>query len=237
MIQIVLVGLGAGAAAALPVCFRRVGIAGGGLSVLSRAAADHDRRARLEPLAGLIAAASAAALAIGIISGVVLRRRLGHRVRSLVARLSVNAGAADRQWWRRRRWNGIRSAAWCCGRHHRHPDRGRRRFPISAPTRKASRPRCARPTSAFCAIQALIDVLVVAVPPAAAVFSTITNVFNLWLAARVVKISGKPEAALARSGSLDDADHPHRRCSRPRSRARSCPISPACCPAYWPQAC
>jgi hypothetical protein len=39
--------------------------------------------------------------------------------------------------------------------------------------------------------QSLIDVLVVAVPPAAAVFSTITNVFNLWLAARVVKISGR----------------------------------------------
>jgi len=39
--------------------------------------------------------------------------------------------------------------------------------------------------------QSLVDVLVVAVPPAAAVFSTITNVFNLWLAARVVKISGR----------------------------------------------
>jgi hypothetical protein len=39
--------------------------------------------------------------------------------------------------------------------------------------------------------QALIDVLVVAVPPAAAVFSTVTNVFNLWLAARAVKISGR----------------------------------------------
>ena len=39
--------------------------------------------------------------------------------------------------------------------------------------------------------QSLIDVLVVAVPPAAAVFSTITNVFNLWLAARIVKISGR----------------------------------------------
>jgi hypothetical protein len=37
----------------------------------------------------------------------------------------------------------------------------------------------------------LIDLLVVAVPPAAAVFSTIINVFNLWLAARVVKISGR----------------------------------------------
>jgi hypothetical protein len=34
-------------------------------------------------------------------------------------------------------------------------------------------------------------VLVVAVPPAAAVFSTVTNLFNLWLAARIVKISGR----------------------------------------------
>jgi hypothetical protein len=38
---------------------------------------------------------------------------------------------------------------------------------------------------------ALIDVLVVAVPPAAAVFSTVTNLFNLWLAARIVRISGR----------------------------------------------
>jgi hypothetical protein len=36
-----------------------------------------------------------------------------------------------------------------------------------------------------------IDLLVVVVPPAAAVFSTIVNLINLWLAARVVKISGR----------------------------------------------
>jgi len=39
--------------------------------------------------------------------------------------------------------------------------------------------------------QSLIDLLVVAVPPAAAVFSTVTNLLNLWLAARIVKISGR----------------------------------------------
>src|SRR4029077_4476795 len=39
--------------------------------------------------------------------------------------------------------------------------------------------------------QSMIDVLVVAVPPGAAVFSTVTNLFNLWLAARVVKISSR----------------------------------------------
>ena len=36
----------------------------------------------------------------------------------------------------------------------------------------------------------LVDFLVAAIPPAAAVLATITNVFNLWLAARVVKFSG-----------------------------------------------
>jgi len=36
-----------------------------------------------------------------------------------------------------------------------------------------------------------IDVLVLAVPPAAAVFSTMVNLCNLWLAARAVKVSGR----------------------------------------------
>jgi len=35
----------------------------------------------------------------------------------------------------------------------------------------------------------LIEFLVTAIPPAAAVLATITNVFNLWLAARIVKFS------------------------------------------------
>jgi hypothetical protein len=37
----------------------------------------------------------------------------------------------------------------------------------------------------------IIDILVVALPPAAAVLLTILNTFNLWLAARVVKVSGR----------------------------------------------
>ncbi|HZL30100.1 MAG TPA: DUF2232 domain-containing protein [Pseudolabrys sp.] len=37
----------------------------------------------------------------------------------------------------------------------------------------------------------LIDFLVIAIPPAAAVLATITNVVNLWLAGRVVKFSGR----------------------------------------------
>ena len=46
----------------------------------------------------------------------------------------------------------------------------------------------------------LVAFLVIAVPPAAAVVATLTNVFNLWLAARVVKFSGRltrPWPALA----------------------------------------
>jgi hypothetical protein len=37
----------------------------------------------------------------------------------------------------------------------------------------------------------LIDFLVNAIPPAAAVLATVTNLLNLWLAARVVKFSGR----------------------------------------------
>jgi hypothetical protein len=37
----------------------------------------------------------------------------------------------------------------------------------------------------------LLDFLVVAVPPAGAVIATITNLLNLWLAARIVKFSGR----------------------------------------------
>jgi hypothetical protein len=38
---------------------------------------------------------------------------------------------------------------------------------------------------------AIIDFLVVAIPPAGAVLATITNVLNLWLAGRIVKFSGR----------------------------------------------
>jgi predicted membrane protein DUF2232 len=37
----------------------------------------------------------------------------------------------------------------------------------------------------------VIDILVAALPPAAAVLLTILNTFNLWLAARIVKVSGR----------------------------------------------
>jgi hypothetical protein len=37
---------------------------------------------------------------------------------------------------------------------------------------------------------ALVDFLIYAIPPAAAVLTTITNILNVWLAARIVKFSG-----------------------------------------------
>jgi hypothetical protein len=36
----------------------------------------------------------------------------------------------------------------------------------------------------------VVDFLIIAIPPAAAVLATLTNVFNLWLAGRIVKFSG-----------------------------------------------
>jgi hypothetical protein len=49
----------------------------------------------------------------------------------------------------------------------------------SAPVRAGSNP------------ERLIEILVNAIPPAAAVLATVTNLLNLWLAARVVKSSGR----------------------------------------------
>ena len=40
-------------------------------------------------------------------------------------------------------------------------------------------------------VQRMINVLVLAIPPAAAVLTTLLNVVNLWLAARIVKVSGR----------------------------------------------
>jgi AcrR family transcriptional regulator len=40
-------------------------------------------------------------------------------------------------------------------------------------------------------IERLIDILVLAIPPAAAVLATLINLLNLWLAARIVKVSGR----------------------------------------------
>ena len=44
----------------------------------------------------------------------------------------------------------------------------------------------------------VVDILVLVIPPAAAVFATLTNALNLWLAGRIVKVSGPSQAAVAR---------------------------------------
>jgi hypothetical protein len=40
-------------------------------------------------------------------------------------------------------------------------------------------------------MERVIDILVAAIPPAAAVLATIINVFNLWFAGRIVRVSGR----------------------------------------------
>ena len=183
-------GRGGGAA----VCFGRLRIACGGLSVLSRAAADPDRRAGLEPHG------RADRGGVGHRVGRNPLRRLLHRcardrVRpawwlgylALLARPAANGGGGALEWYPVGRlvlWAAMIGTA----------DRCRSPFPISALTRKALAGRlCARPTSASCATQALIDMLVVAVPPAAAVFSTITNVVQS-LARRAHRENLRPAA-------------------------------------------
>ena len=85
-------------------------------AVLSRAAADPDRGAGLEPLGG----AGRRGVRLGrprrgvrrlLVRGVPVR----HRAAGVVARLSRAAGAADRTAARRTTWNGIRSAIWWFG--------------------------------------------------------------------------------------------------------------------------
>jgi hypothetical protein len=60
---------------------------------------------------------------------------------------------------------------------------------LKMPTRAPSNPGAAAPESADSS--RLIDFLVAVLPPAAAVLAAITNVVNLWLAERIVKISGR----------------------------------------------
>lgn len=47
------------------------------------------------------------------------------------------------------------------------------------------------PAATPAGVDPLIEILVNAIPPAAAVLATVTNLLNLWLAARVVKFSGR----------------------------------------------
>ena len=189
MIQIVLVGLGAGAAAAL--LFASV-VSGSLAAVfLFYLAPLPIMIAALgwSHMAGLIAAASATAL-VAILSGVFLIAVpviafgawwLGYL--ALLARPATNGGGGALEWYPVGRlvlWAAVIGTLIVAAAV---PNFGTDQESLQAALRKTYE-RILRD-------QALIDVLVVAVPPAAAVFSTITNVFNLWLAARVVKISGR----------------------------------------------
>ena len=48
--------------------------------------------------------------------------------------------------------------------------------------------------------QRFVELLIMAVPPAAGVLATITNTLNLWLAARIVRFSGRLNRTRATSG-------------------------------------
>lgn len=189
MIQIVLIGLGAGAAAAL--LFASV-VSGSLAAVfLFYLAPLPIMIAALgwSHIAGLIAAASATA-AVAVLSGVFFVAVpviafgawwLGYL--ALLARPAVNGGGGALEWYPVGRlvlWAAVLGTLIVAAAV---PNFGTDQESLQAALRKTYE-RILRD-------QALIDVLVVAVPPAAAVFSTVTNVFNLWLAARAVKISGR----------------------------------------------
>jgi hypothetical protein len=189
MMQMVLVGLGAGAAAALLFA----SVASGSMAAIFLF--------YLAPLpiliaalgwshwAGLIAAALATAV-VGVLSGIFFipvpviafgAWWLGYL--ALLARPAANGGGTELEWYPVGRlvlWGAVIGTLIVAAAV---PNFGTDRETLQAGLRKTYE-RILRD-------QSLIDVLVIAVPPAAAVFSTITNVCNLWLAARAVKVSGR----------------------------------------------
>ena len=189
MMQIILVGLGAGAAAAL--LFASVVSGSIAAIFLFYLAPLPILIAALgwSHVAGLIAAASATAVVVAL-SGIFFIAVpviafgawwLGYM--TLLARAATNGGGGALEWYPTGRlvlWAAVIGTAIVAAAV---PNFGTDQQSLQAALRKTYE-RILRD-------QSLIDVLVVAVPPAAAVFSTVTNVFNLWLAARVVKISGR----------------------------------------------
>ncbi len=189
MVQIVLVGLGAGVAAAL--LFASV-VSGSFAAIFLF---------YLAPLPILIAAlgwsqwagliaASSAALAIGVMSGTFFISVsviafgawwLGYL--ALLARPTANGGGDRLEWYPVGRlvlWAALLGAFIVTVAI---PNFGTDQQSLQAGLRRIY--------ERLLNDQSVIDMLVIAVPPAAAVFSTITNVFNLWLAGRIVKVSGR----------------------------------------------
>ena len=189
MMQVVLVGLGAGAAAAL--LFASVVSGSIAAIVLFYLAPLPILIAALgwSHVAGLIAAISATSV-IAAVSGVFFIAVpviafgawwLGYL--SLLARPASNGSGSDLEWYPIGRlvlWGAVIGTLVVAAAV---PNFGMDQESLQAALRRTYQ-RILRD-------QSVIDMLVVAVPPAAAVFSTITNLFNLWLAARVVKISGR----------------------------------------------
>ncbi len=189
MMQIILVGLGAGAAAAL--LFASVVSGSIAAIFLFYLAPLPILIAALgwSHVAGLIAAASATAVVVAL-SGIFFIAVpviafgawwLGYL--ALLARPATNGGGGALEWYPAGRlvlWAAVIGTLIVAAAV---PNFGTDQQSLQAALRKTYE-RILRD-------QSLVDVLVVAVPPAAAVFSTIINVLNLWLAARVVKISGR----------------------------------------------
>ena len=187
MVQVILIGLGAGAAAAL--MFASV-VSGSIAAILLFYLAPLPifiAALGWGHLAGLIAAAVATA-AVTIVSSTFFIAVaviafgawwLGYC--ALLARPASSAGALE--WYPAGRlvlWAAVIGTLVVVAAI---PNFGMDQQSVQAALRKAYE-RILRDRS-------LIDMLVVAVPPAAAVFSTVTNLLNLWLAARIVKISGR----------------------------------------------
>jgi hypothetical protein len=189
MIQLVLVGLGAGAAAAL--LFASVASGSIAAVILFYLAPLPIAIAALGwgHLSGLIAAAVATTV-VALLSGIFFIAVpviafgawwLGYL--ALLARPAGNGGGGALEWYpvgRLALWAALLGTLVVAAAV---PNFGTDQESLQAALRKTYE-RILRD-------QTLIDILVVAVPPAAAVFSTVTNLFNLWLAARIVRISGR----------------------------------------------
>jgi hypothetical protein len=189
MMQIVLIGLGAGAAATLLFA----SVVSGSLAAIFLF--------YLAPLpillaalgwshwAGLIAAASAA-VTIGLLSGsffisvsVIAFGAWWLGYLSLLARPVGNGGGEAVEWY-----PVGRLVLWCAIIGTLIVVAAIPNFGTDAQSLQAG---LRRVYERILKDQAVVDMLVIAVPPAAAVFSTVTNVFNLWLAGRIVKLSGR----------------------------------------------
>ncbi len=132
------------------------------------------------------------------------------RARMVSARASGDLGRASRHAGGDRRHSQFRN-----GRRKLSCRVARRAQCTSCAQRSPRRPMT--PSGMPARADRLIEFLVSAIPLAAAVLATITNLFNLWLAARIVKVFRPAGAALAAafgpavSASADGGPRPRRR--------------------------